>query len=102
MDLSGGRSADPQAGNSFGPPPQAGRVTLHRPSVSAKLLPQAHRDCILQVGPPRFDHVIELNGLVAQFGNQADDLTGQFVQSPQCAQADGGGDGIVGALGRDL
>ena len=94
----GGRAADAQAAQALGRAPDALGVALHGPGIGAELLPQPHRHGILQVGAPRLDHVVELDGLVAQLGGQAVDLAGQFVQPPQAAQADGGGDGVVGAL----
>ena len=47
------------------------RVPLHGAGIGAELLPQAHRHGVLQMGPPRLDHVVEFGGLVAELGGQA-------------------------------
>ena len=95
-----GRAADAQAAQDLRRSARmrsASRSTAR--GISTKFLAQANRHGILQVGAPGLDDVIELDGFLAQRGGQAVHGCQQLVQAPERAQADGGGDGIVGGLG---
>jgi len=94
----GCRAADAQPPQSLCAAPNALSVAADRFGIGTELLTQPHRHCVLQVGAPGFNHILEFQRLLLQRRRQPCHRRIQLVQPPQRAQADSGGDGVVGGL----
>jgi len=93
-----GGSPNPDPPQAFGRPGNPLGIARHRPGISAKLLPQPHGHRILQVGSPRFDHVVKFLRFALQRLSQSVHHPEQFIQPPQAPQPDGGWDHVIGRL----
>ncbi len=74
------------------------RIALNGFGIGAKLLTQAHRYGILQMGAAGFNHIIKLDGFGLQGSAQILQHSQQFIQPPKAAQPQCGGNHIVGGL----
>ena len=95
----GGRTANAKATQALGGSLNAFLVVSHRQSVSPKLLAKPHGYGILKVRAARLNHIIKLARFGLQGIGEIVNSGEQIRQPPETAEADGGGNGVVGGLG---